>query len=85
MIFFFLMNDVISASGVQQTESVTYTHVSLLFQTLFPPRSLQNTEQSSLRYTAGPCWLHILNTAVYTYQSPTPYITILNCSLLVSK
>ena len=79
------MNDVISASGVQQGKPVTHTHVSLLFQTLFPLRSLCNTERSSLCYTAGPCWLCILNTAVYTYQSQTPYITVLNSSLLISK
>ena len=38
---------------------------------LFPIRLLQNIEQSSLCYTAGPCWLSILNIAVYTCQSQT--------------
>ena len=30
------------ASGVQQSESVIQKHVSILFQILFPHRSLQN-------------------------------------------
>ena len=37
-----------------------HIHVSLLFQILFPVRLLQNIEQSSLCYTAGLCWLSIL-------------------------
>ena len=33
------------------------------------------TEQSSLCYTVGPCWLSILNIAVCTRWSKTPYLT----------
>ena len=34
---------------------------------------LQNTEQSSMCYTVGPCGLSILNIAVWTCQTQTPY------------
>ena len=41
--------------GVQQSDSVTHIHVSILFQILFPIRLLQNIEQNFLRYTVvGP-------------------------------
>ena len=53
-------------SGVQQSDSVIYIHISILYQILFPFRLSQSIEQSSLCYTVGPCWLSILNTAVYT-------------------
>ena len=45
---------------------------SMLFQTLFLFMLLQNTESSSLCYTAGPCWLSVLKIAVCTCQSQTP-------------
>ena len=67
-----------SAPGVQHRESATYTSTPL--QTPLPHRPSQNTEQSSLCYTVGPCQLSILYTAVCTWQSqasssslPTPY------------
>ena len=44
-------------------------HVAILPQTPLPARLPHNIEQSSLRYTVGPCWLPILNIAVHT--SPT--------------
>ena len=37
--------------------------MSILFQILFPFRLLHNIEQSSLCFTAGPCWSSILKTA----------------------
>ena len=43
-------------SGVQQSDSVTHTYISI-FQILFPYLLLQNIECSSLCYTVGPCWL----------------------------
>ena len=50
-------------SGVQQSDSVTYIHVSIYsFQILL----LHNTEHSSLCYTVGPFWLSILNITVCT-------------------
>ena len=60
-------------SCVQQSGSVT--HVSILFQIIFPFRLLQNIEQSSLCYTAGPCWLSILNIVVCTRQPQTPNLS----------
>lgn len=41
-----LINNAVSVSGAQQSDSATHTPV--LFQTLLPSRSPQNTEQSSL-------------------------------------
>ena len=35
-------------------------YVSLLPQTSLPSRLLHNSEQSSMCYTVGPCWLSIL-------------------------
>ena len=58
-----LTYNVVLISGVQQNDSVIHIHVSLLVQVLFPFRLLYNTEQSSLRCTAGPCW-STLNIAV---------------------
>ena len=40
-------------SGVQQNDSVTHTHVSILFKILFPLKVLQNIEQSSLCCTVA--------------------------------
>ena len=57
-----------SVSGVEQSDSVTHIHVSILFQILFPFRLLRNAEQSSLCWTVGLCWLCILNTAVCSYS-----------------
>ena len=50
--------------------------ISILFQTLFLFMLLQNTESSSLCYTAGPCWLFILKIAVCTCQSQTPTLPL---------
>ena len=60
----YLINNVMLASGIQQSDSVIHIHVSILFQIIFPIRLLQNIEQSSLCYTVGPCWLSILKIAV---------------------
>ena len=45
--------NVMFISSVQQSNSVTHTHVSILFQILFPIWLLQNIKQSSLCYTVG--------------------------------
>ena len=45
------------------------------FQILFLFMLLQNTEQSSLCYSIGPCWLFILNKAVCVYQSHIPQLS----------
>ena len=59
-----LINNVVVVSGVKQSDSVLNMYVSILFKILFPFKLLCNTEQSSLCYTIGPCWLSILNIAV---------------------
>ena len=62
-----MINNVVLVSHVQQSDSVIYTHVFILFQILFPFRLLQNTEQSSLCYTVGPCWLSIFFLIILFY------------------
>ena len=57
-----MINNVVIVSGVQQSDSVVHIHVSVLFKILFPFRL---SHKSSLCYTVGPCWLSILNIAVY--------------------
>ena len=52
-----MKNNVVLVSGVQQSNSVIHTHVSILFQILFLFMLLHNIEQNSLCYTVGPCWL----------------------------
>ena len=66
-----LINNGVLVSGVEPSDSVTHVHVSVLLQILFPFRLLQNIEQRPLCYTVGPCWLSILNIAMYTCQSQT--------------
>ena len=47
-----MVNNVVTVTGVQQSDSVIiHIHVSILFQILFPFRLLHNIEQSSLCYT----------------------------------
>ena len=59
-------------SDITEADSFINTHVSFCFLILFPFRLFQNTEQSYLCYTVGPCWLSILNTEVCTCWSQTP-------------
>ena len=61
-----MIKNVRLVSGVQHSDSVIPIHVSILFQILFLCRLLDNVEQSSLCCTVGPCWLSILNIAVYS-------------------
>ena len=63
-----LINNVVLVSGVQQSDSVIHIHVAILFQILIPCRLLHNSEQSSLCYTVGPCWLSILSIAVWGFH-----------------
>ena len=42
--------DCSASFGYTESDSVTYIHISILFQILSPFRLLQNTEQSSLCY-----------------------------------
>ena len=83
LIFFFLLkflffigvqpiNNVVIVSGQHQRDSAIHTRVSILSQTPPPSRLPHNTEQSSMCYTIGTCWLFILNIAVCTGPSTTP-------------
>ena len=67
-----LTNNVVIVSGEQQRDSAMHIHVSILLQPPLPPRLPHNTEQSSLSYTVGPCWLFILNVTVCSSPSQTP-------------
>ena len=69
-------------SGARQRDSAIHTHVSILLQTPVPSRLPHNSEQSSLCYTVGPCWLSIYSIAVCTcpsqvhvheYPFPSPF------------
>ena len=42
-------------------DSAMHVHVFISPQIPFPSRLPHNTEQSSLCYTVGPCWLSISN------------------------
>ena len=58
----------------QQRDSAVHIQVSILPQTPLPSRLPHNIEQSSMCYTVGPYWLSILNIAVCTCPSKTPYL-----------
>ena len=58
-------------SGGHQKDSAIHIHVSILPQTPLPSRLPYNGKQSSLCWTAGPCWLSILNIRVCTCQFQT--------------
>ena len=53
-------------SGIQQSDSVIHTYISIFF----PYRLLQNIEYSSLCYKVGPCGLSILYIVVCIYVNP---------------
>ena len=67
-----LINNVVIVSGEQRRDSAIHIHVSILSSTPLPSRLPHNTEQSSLSYTVGPCYLFILNMTVCTSPSQTP-------------
>ena len=56
-------------SGGQQSDTVTYTDISVFFQIVFPYSLLQNIEYGSLCYTVGPCYLYVLYIVVYIYTT----------------
>ena len=64
-------------SGGQQRDSTnTYTRIHSPANT--PPiHGAQTIEQRSLCYIVGPCWLSILNRAVCTWPSQTPWLSLL--------
>ena len=63
-----LIYNVVLVSAVQQSEPVIYiyahTHISTLFKSLFPYRSLQTIGQSFLCYAVGSYWLPVLHMVV---------------------
>ena len=70
------INNAVTVSGEQRRDSATHIRVSVLPQTPLPARLPHCLEQSSMCYTAGPCWLPILNTAVCTCPSQTPELPL---------
>ena len=58
-------NNTVIISGEQWRDSAIHIPVSILPQTPLPFWLPHNIEQSSLCCTGGPCWLSILNIAVY--------------------
>ena len=50
--------------ATRESYSAMHMHVWILPQTLFSSRLPHSTEQTSMSYTRGPCWLSILNIAV---------------------
>ena len=79
------VDHVVLISHVQQSDSVSHIHASILFQILFPLKLLQNTEQSSLCYTIGPPWLSVLNIAVCTCHSQLPVYPFSQPSTFITK
>ena len=61
--------NVVLVSAVQQSQSVVHLQISTPFQILFPYKSLQSTEQSSLCYAVGSYQLSILYIVVCICQS----------------
>ena len=71
-----LTYNVVLLSGVQKNESVKHKHIPILFQIIFPYRSLQGIEYISLCYTVGPCYSFILYIAVCICQSQAPVLSL---------
>ena len=53
-------------SGERWRDSAIHTRVSILPHAPLPSRLPHDIEQKSLCYAAGPCWLSILDRAVWT-------------------
>ena len=77
-----MINNIVLVSGVQQSDSVIHIEVSILFQIPFPFRLLQNTEQSSLCYTVGPCSAYMLSPIFQFIPPPNRSFYILDTSPL---
>ena len=80
-----MFNNGVFVSAVQQRESVIYIHASTLSKILFPYRSLQNIELSSLYDTLGPCWLSMLYIVVCIFPLYFLFFWILNHEIAVLK
>ena len=79
--FYFLLaysqpvEKMVIVSGEQQRDSAIHSHVSILPQTLLPPRLPENTEHSFPCYTVG-AWLSLSNTYPSMYMSIPNSLTI---------
>ena len=62
--------------GEQQRDSAICIHVFILPLTPIPSKLPHDIEQSSLCYILGPRWLSILNIAVCTCPSQTPWLSL---------
>ena len=78
-----LITNIMLLSGIQQSDSVIYIHVFILFQTPFSFRLLQNIEQSSLCCTVGSRSFSILNIEIQFHSlclslphHPFPLVTV---------
>ena len=60
-----LISKVVVVLGGQQRNPAIHIHVSILLQAFFPSGLPHSTQQSTLWYTIGPCWLSILSSSVY--------------------
>ena len=65
------INNVVIVSGAQQSDSALHIHVHSLPNSLLIQAAILHW-QSSMCYTVGPCWLPILNIAMWTCPSQTP-------------
>ena len=59
-------------SDEQWRDSTIHIYVSILPQTALPSRLAHTTEQRSMCYTIGFCWLPTLNRAECTWPSQSP-------------
>ena len=71
-----MIYNVVLVSSVQQSDSVIYIFISIVFQGLFPYGLLQNIKSSSLCYTAGSNLLSILYIVVCICQSQSPNLSL---------
>ena len=60
-----LTNNAVTVSSEQRKDSAIQTHIWILPQTPLPSRLPHDIEQNSMCSTVGPCWLTILNIAVF--------------------
>ena len=60
-----LTSNVVIVSGVLWRDSAIHIDISLLPQTPLPSRLPHDIGQNSMCSTVGPCWLTILNIAVF--------------------
>ena len=61
-----LVYHIVLVSGVQQSDSFIYIHISIVFQILFPCRVLQNTEyEFPMLYSRSLVIIYFMYSSVY--------------------